>query len=36
MKDLETKFFTESHTKDVLTIEKKKLFDQIGGLKGDN
>ena len=36
MKDLETKLFTENHSRDVLTIEKKKLFDQIGTLKGEN
>jgi hypothetical protein len=36
MKDLETKLFTENHTKDVLTIEKKKLFDVINSLKGEN
>ena len=36
MKDLETKLFTETHTKDVLTIEKQVLFDKIGKLKNDN
>jgi hypothetical protein len=36
MKDLETKLFTENHTKDVLTIEKQTLFDKINKLKNDN
>jgi len=36
MKDLETKLFTETHTKDILTIEKQILFDKIGKLKNDN
>jgi len=36
MKGLETKLFTETHTKDVLTIEKQVLFDKINKLKNDN
>ena len=36
MKDLETKLFTETHTKDVLTLEKQVLFDKINKLKNDN
>lgn len=36
LKDLETKLFTERHSTDILTIEKKKLFDLIGTLKGEN
>jgi len=36
MKGLETKLFTETHTKDILTIEKQVLFDKINKLKNDN
>lgn len=36
MKDLETKLFTENHTRDNLTIEKKKLVDVNNSLKGEN
>lgn len=36
MKDLETKLFTETHTKDVLTNEKQVLFDKVNNLKNDN
>jgi|TARA_B110000503_G_C6908884_1_gene313845 uncharacterized FlgJ-related protein len=36
MKGLETKLFTETHTKDVLSVEKQVLFDKINKLKNDN
>jgi hypothetical protein len=36
MKDLETKLFQESHTKDLLIIEKQILIDKINVLKGEN
>jgi len=36
MKDLETRLFTETHTKDILTIEKQVLYDKVNKLKSDN
>ena len=36
MKDLETKLFTETTTKDILGIEKQVLYDKISKLKNDN
>lgn len=36
MKDLETKLFQESHTKDILMIEKQQFIDKINVLKGEN
>lgn len=36
MKDLETRLFTENHTKDILTIEKKVFHDKLNELKNQN
>merc|ERR1712127_298910 len=36
MKDLETKLFTEEHTKAVLTIEKQELYDKVSDIKAVN
>jgi hypothetical protein len=36
MKDFETKLFTETHTKDILTIEKQVLYESISNIKNDN
>jgi hypothetical protein len=36
MKDLETKLFQESHTKDILVIEKQQVIDKINIVKGEN
>ena len=36
MKDLETKLFHESHTKDVLLIEKQQVIEKINVVKGEN
>ena len=36
MKDLETKLFTEQHTKDLLAGEKTVLSDKVGNLKASN
>jgi hypothetical protein len=36
MKDFETKLFTETHTRDILTIEKQVLYDKVSALKNDN
>ena len=36
MKDFETKLFTETHTKDILTIEKQILYELISNIKNDN
>ena len=36
MKDLETKLFTEEHTKNTLNVEKGDLFDKVSNLKNVN
>jgi retron-type reverse transcriptase len=36
MKDLETKLFTEQHTKEILTGEKQILSDKVSNLKASN
>jgi hypothetical protein len=36
MKDLETRLFTETHTRDILTSEKQLLFEKVNNLKNDN
>ena len=36
MKDLETKLFTEEHTKSILTIEKQDLYDKVSDIKKVN
>ena len=36
MKDLETKLFTEEHTKSILTVEKQEWYDKVTDIKAVN
>lgn len=36
MKDLETKLFTEEHTKSILIVEKADAYDKVSNLKNVN
>ena len=36
MKELETKLFTEEHTKAVLTVEKQELYEKVIDIKAVN
>ena len=36
MKDLETKLFTEEHTKSILTVEKQEWYDKVVDIKAVN
>lgn len=34
--DLEFKLYTETHTKDILTIERQVFYDKVSNLKNEN
>lgn len=36
LRDLQTKQYTEKHTKDILAKERSEMYEEVTNLKGDN